>query len=98
MFEGGEAVFHALQRPKLQNSVSYTPLMRGSIGKRVLRIPNKCRLLYWRFDMRKALATLGVLAVLLFASAVMTGCEKSDDGGGDNGGETDTTEPSGSDD
>ena len=48
--------------------------------------------------MRKALATLGVLAVLLFASAVMTGCEKSDDGGGDNGGETDTTEPSGSDD
>lgn len=36
--------------------------------------------------MRKALATLGVLAVLLFGSAVMTGCgEKSDDGGGDNG-------------
>ncbi|MCH8822092.1 MAG: hypothetical protein IH984_01165 [Planctomycetes bacterium] len=43
--------------------------------------------------MRKALATLGVLTVLLFASAVMTGCgEKSDDGGGDGGGETDTTE------
>lgn len=43
--------------------------------------------------MRKALATLGVLAVLLFASAVMTGCgEKSDDGGGNGGGDSDTTE------
>jgi len=44
--------------------------------------------------MRKALATLGVLAVLLFGSAVMTGCEKSDDGGGDGGdSETPSTEP-----
>ena len=42
--------------------------------------------------MRKALATLGVLAVLLFASAAMTGCEKSDDGGDDSGDSSDTTE------
>ena len=43
--------------------------------------------------MRKALATLGVLAVLLFASAVMTGCgEESDDGGGNGGGDSETTE------
>lgn len=49
--------------------------------------------------MRKALATLGVLAVLLFASAVMTGCgEKCDDdsGNGNGNGESETTEtPSG---
>ena len=43
--------------------------------------------------MRKALATLGVLAVLLFAGAVMTGCgEKSDDGGGNGNGESETNE------
>ncbi len=42
--------------------------------------------------MRKALATLGVLAVLLFAGALMTGCEKSEDDGGNGNGETDTTE------
>ena len=41
--------------------------------------------------MRKALATLGVLAVLLFASAAMTGCESDDDGGDDSGSDPDTT-------
>lgn len=47
--------------------------------------------------MRKALATLGVLTVLLFAGAVMTGCgEESDDGGGNGGGDSETNEtPSG---
>ena len=41
--------------------------------------------------MRKALATLGVLAVLMFGSAVMTGCGEKSDDGGDDGGETPTT-------
>ena len=47
--------------------------------------------------MRKALATLGVVAVLLFAGAVMTGCgEKSDDESGNGNGESETPEtPSG---
>ena len=40
--------------------------------------------------MRKALATLGVLAVLLFGSAIMAGCEEKSDDSGDNGGSGDT--------